>query len=84
MSKELELLPCPFCGSRAVIELGKRESCQLHGEPFQGVVIRCKKHECFAKPKIEADKLFYELMRFRGYNRVLCWLVYRYLRAWGK
>lgn len=33
--------------------------------------------------KKEADQQFYVLMRFRGYNRLGSWLVYKYLRAWG-
>lgn len=52
------LLQCPFCGSRPRIELGKRGSCQLHGEPFQSVLIRCAKYECPCKPKCEAGDIF--------------------------
>ena len=47
-------LPCPFCGSKPIVELGKLTSCQLHGEPSQAVVIRCKSNECRAKPSVSA------------------------------
>lgn len=52
------LLPCPFCGSKPRVELGKRGSCQLHGEPFQAVLIRCAKHECPAKPSVADGDIF--------------------------
>ena len=62
MTTSEKLLPkpegCPFCGSQPRIERGKRGSCQLHGEPFQGVVIRCAKHECPVKPKVQAGDIF--------------------------
>jgi hypothetical protein len=59
-NNEAMLLPdnCPFCGSKPFVEQGKRGSCQLHGEPFQSVVIRCKKQECPAKPLIQAGDIF--------------------------
>ena len=50
--------PCPFCGSIPFIDRGKQGSCQLHGEPFQAVLIHCKKHECAARPKIEAGDIY--------------------------
>ena len=58
MTDILFLKECPFCGSKPFIELGKRGSCQLHGEPYQAIVIRCKKHECPAKPRIEAGDIY--------------------------
>ena len=51
-------LPCPFCGDTPYIDLGKRGTCQLHGEPFQSVIIHCKKHECPAKPSISAGDIY--------------------------
>lgn len=50
--------PCPFCGSIPYIDLGKRGTCQLHGEPFQSVLIHCKKHECPAHPSIAAGDIY--------------------------
>jgi hypothetical protein len=52
------LLPCPFCGNAPYFELGKRGNCQLHGEPFQSIIIRCKKSDCPAKPLIAAGDIF--------------------------
>jgi len=49
---------CPFCGSTTYIDLGKKGSCQLHGEPFQSIIIHCKKHECPAKPKVEGGDIY--------------------------
>lgn len=49
---------CPFCGSIPFVEQGKKGNCQLHGEPFQAVVVHCKKHECPAKPRISAGDIF--------------------------
>ena len=47
MIKE-ELKSCPFCKGEAKIFLGKLQHCQLHGEPFQYVLIKCKSgyHTC--------------------------------------
>lgn len=51
MSEELK--PCPFCGSKPVVEQGKVHYCQLHGDPFQAVIIKCKNSGCPARPKVE-------------------------------
>lgn len=58
MQMQSELLPCPFCGNAPFVVLGKRGNCQLHGEPFQAVVIRCKKHDCPAKPLVSAGDIY--------------------------
>ena len=55
---ERGLVPCKCCGSRPFIDKGKRGSCQLHGEPFQAILIVCKKRECAAKPKVEGGDIF--------------------------
>jgi len=57
-SQTTELLGCPFCGSLPRVELGKKGSCQLHGEPFQPVIVRCADHDCFANPKVQAGDIF--------------------------
>lgn len=54
----IDLEPCPFCGSNPHISLGKKGSCQLHGEPFQSVRIHCDKRECLFKPSIQAGDIF--------------------------
>ena len=38
-------MPCPFCGATPHRQLGKRYSCQLHGDPLQDHIIRCP-HLC--------------------------------------
>lgn len=53
-----DLKPCPFCGQLPFWELGKQNSCQLHGEPYQAVVIRCKDVDCWVKPKVEGGDIF--------------------------
>lgn len=44
--------PCPFCGSSPVKELSKVQYCQLHGDPHQDIIIRCKSSLCPANPKV--------------------------------
>jgi len=39
----LGLPGCPFCGATPHRGLGKKESCQMHGEPFQRYSIWCPK-----------------------------------------
>jgi len=58
MLQASELEKCPFCNSQPYFGLGKKGNCQLHGEPFQSVVIFCKKHECPAKPKVEGGDIY--------------------------
>ncbi len=50
--------PCPFCGNIPFIDLGKRGNCQLHGEPFQSVIVHCKKSDCAAKPSVQAGDIY--------------------------
>lgn len=52
------LKPCPFCLSKPSIETGKLYHCQLHGEPSQAIVIRCKNNSCFARPSIQAGDIY--------------------------
>lgn len=54
----MELKPCPFCGCLPIIHLGKKTGCQLHGEPMQGIIIRCNFNGCFAKPSIETGNIY--------------------------
>lgn len=49
---------CPFCGYAPYVDLGKKGSCQLHGEPFQSVRVYCKNHDCAAKPNIFAGDIY--------------------------
>jgi hypothetical protein len=49
-----ELKPCPFCGGRARKELGKRKTCQLHGDPYQDTIIRCPLDNCVRMEGVEA------------------------------
>ena len=52
------LKDCPFCGEKPFIEDGKRGNCQLHGEPFQPIVIRCHCRSCPARPAISAGDIY--------------------------
>ena len=52
------LLPCPFCGSIPIYSLGKRGSCQMHGDPFQAVIVRCNNSRCPANPRVEAGDVY--------------------------
>lgn len=36
-----ELKPCPFCEATPHKGFGKKEFCQLHGDPFQRFSIWC-------------------------------------------
>lgn len=49
---------CPFCGSVPYIDLGKRGNCQLHGEPYQSVIVHCKNTSCAARPSITAGDIY--------------------------
>lgn len=49
---------CPFCGSIPYIGLGKQGSCQLHGEPFQSVIVHCKSPVCYARPSISGGDIY--------------------------
>jgi hypothetical protein len=54
----LEPEPCPFCGRKPRVELGKKGHCSLHGEPFQPALIRCTTTDCPAKPQVQAGDVF--------------------------
>lgn len=43
------LKPCPFCGSKPLIHLGKKNYCQLHGDPYQGYIVKCSNGYCVAR-----------------------------------
>jgi hypothetical protein len=58
MHEEIVVKTCSFCGSTPVFELGKRENCQLHGEPYQPMIIKCKNHQCFVKPSTTGGDIF--------------------------
>ncbi len=53
-----ELLPCPWCGKKPIVGLGKKGSCQLHGEPYQCVVISCTWQECPARPCVSRGDIY--------------------------
>lgn len=55
---EERLKDCPFCGCTPKINLGKKYHCQLHGEPSQGIVIKCDWKDCPAKPSIEGGNIY--------------------------
>lgn len=54
----MEPLNCPFCDTKPRFKRGLKTSCQLHGEPMQGIVVYCWEHECHAKPSVEAGDIF--------------------------
>lgn len=51
-------LVCPFCGSIPEIGHAKITHCSLHGDPAQEIFVRCKKHECVARPKVSAGDVY--------------------------
>lgn len=51
-----ELLPCPFCGSKPVKSLTKKQGCQMHGEPMQYAVLECTK--CEFKPRCQGGDIY--------------------------
>ncbi|WP_306127922.1 Lar family restriction alleviation protein [Roseovarius sp. MMSF_3350] len=53
-----ELLPCPFCGVPPRIRLGKKGSCQMHGDPFQPVVIECDYSQCRRVVMVSAGDVY--------------------------
>lgn len=53
-----KLKACPFCGYEPILHLGKKENSPLHGEPFQGIVIRCNNHDCAAKPVVQGGDIY--------------------------
>lgn len=59
MTEQLKILPCPFCGGdKPKIFQGKKGSCQLRGEPYQSIIIKCEKDRCPVKPKVEAGDIY--------------------------
>ena len=40
-----ELLPCPFCGAKPHRNMSKVKHDQLHGEPYQDLIVKCP-HLC--------------------------------------
>lgn len=54
----VELKNCPFCGSKPKLFLGKKRSCQLHGNPYQGIIIKCSNPYCIAKDGSEFGDVF--------------------------
>ena len=54
----IELLPCPFCGSRPIIREGKKGHCQLHGDPYQGIKVSCPNSGCAAWAGLEAGDIY--------------------------
>lgn len=53
-----DLLPCPFCGGKPVVQDGKKGHCQLHGDPFQGMRIYCKTNGCPAHAGLERGDIY--------------------------
>ncbi len=53
-----KLLPCPFCGSTPKIRHGKLGHCQLHGDPFQDIIVKCCNHNCVASPSVKAGDIY--------------------------
>lgn len=53
-----KILGCPFCGSIPEVGLAKKTYCSLHGDPSQEVFVRCKKHECPARPKVSHGDVY--------------------------
>lgn len=54
------ILPCPFCGRPPVVDQGKLMHCQLHGEPYQSIIIRCKTSDCPARPQVQGGDIHNE------------------------
>jgi len=57
-SIERIVLDCPFCGKKPQVALGKKNYCQLHGDPYQGVRVFCVENYCPAKPAIQAGDVY--------------------------
>lgn len=48
-----EIKTCPFCGVFPQVNLGAKRGCQLHGEPMQGVFVRCANNKCLVRPQTQ-------------------------------
>lgn len=51
-------LPCPFCRSIPKVDLGRKGYCQLHGDPYQPVIVSCSNRECAASACVSAGDIY--------------------------
>jgi hypothetical protein len=49
---------CPFCGAVPKIEHAKITYCQLHGEPAQEIIVKCKNPDCSSNPSVRAGDVY--------------------------
>ena len=52
------LVACEFSGIKPEIGHAKITHCSLHGDPAQEIFVRCKKHDCPARPKVSAGDVY--------------------------
>jgi hypothetical protein len=52
------LLNCPFCGAKPKLGMGQKGHCQLHGEPFQPVTIKCSNGYCIASGGVSVGDVY--------------------------
>lgn len=75
---EYEVKSCPFCGMYPQVTLGAKRGCQLHGEPMQGVFVRCANPKCSVKPNtyeygnVHDDKAGAVYLAVSNWNNRLC------------
>ncbi len=77
------LYSCVFCGGRAAWKLSKTRYCQLHGDPYQDVIVFCdhqkpnysnesnaKRTNCGVRPEVSAGDMerAFELWNTRSYH----------------
>jgi len=55
-----DLIPCPFCKGKMTRGLGAKTGCQMHGDPIQHVLLKCRNQSCPVKPEMRGDD------RYRG------------------
>jgi hypothetical protein len=49
---------CAYCGQKPSFGLTVKRGCQMHGDPIQHVILKCKNVRCPAQPQIKGGDIY--------------------------